>query len=74
LTEKEQHVTSGAMLDTHQVADRLGVSSTTVRKWRMSGDGPPWLKLPGGTVRYDPGTLAEWIESRRRESTTDGLV
>ncbi len=57
------------MLDTQQVADLLSVSVSTIRKWRMAGDGPPWLKLSGGVVRYDPEVLTEWIASRVKGGT-----
>jgi predicted DNA-binding transcriptional regulator AlpA len=35
----------------------------------MRGDGPAYIKL-GRSVRYDEGTLAQWMKSRLRSSTS----
>lgn len=62
----EQDDTKKTMLSTNQVAERLNVSPLTVRRWRLVDQGPPWVKLPAGTVRYDPDALDTWIEGQRR--------
>jgi predicted DNA-binding transcriptional regulator AlpA len=36
----------------------------------MRGDGPPFVKL-GRSVRYDEGTLVQWMKSRLRLSTSE---
>jgi predicted DNA-binding transcriptional regulator AlpA len=48
------------LLDTQDLASLLGVSVSTLLKWRSSGDGPPFLKLRR-TVRYDPKSLQDWL-------------
>ena len=40
------------LLDEQEVSRRLRVSVNTLRYWRLSGDGPNWVKL-GRLVRYD---------------------
>ena len=56
-------------LDTSQAAEFLGVSVSTLNKLRVSGGGPPYLKL-GRRVVYDPADLEAWSASRRRTSTS----
>lgn len=46
------------------VAERLDVSIPTLRRWRKTGEGPGWLKLTGGAVRYERSTLEDWIKSK----------
>ena len=46
------------------VAERLHVSPRTVQGWRQRGDGPPFLKLPGGLVRYRVCDVERWIDDR----------
>lgn len=33
-----------SFLKTHEAADFLGVSKWTVKKWRSTGKGPPYIK------------------------------
>lgn len=47
-------------LDTHQVARITGLSESTLRKWRVAGVGPNFLKL-GRTVRYHPAHVERWM-------------
>ena len=51
-------------------ADFLDVKVTTLRKWRWSGEGPPFIKL-NGAVRYRRSDLEAYIEAQRRVSTSD---
>ena len=57
-------------LNTGEAADHLGLSPRTLERYRVSGDGPVFLKF-GGLVRYLPEDLDEWARSRRRTSTSD---
>ena len=59
------------MWTTADVADRLQVHPDSVRRWRVTGDGPPFIKLPKGGVRYDPAKVNEWIEAQARTSTSE---
>jgi predicted DNA-binding transcriptional regulator AlpA len=51
-------------------AEYLGVSASTLAKWRMRGDPPTYRKL-GRVVVYDQGDLDEWLASCRRRSTSE---
>lgn len=57
-------------LNEHEAAERLGVTVHALRKWRVNGTGPAFLKL-GRAVRYDADDLAAWCASRRRRNTSE---
>lgn len=58
------------VLNTGQVAERLGLSESTLAKMRLSGDGPPYSKL-GRRVVYRPEDIDAWIASNRFSSTSE---
>lgn len=60
----------GIALDTHQAAARTGLASSTLRKLRLTGQGPKFLKL-GRAVRYRDSDLDAWLEGRTVLSTSD---
>ncbi len=60
-----------ANVDTRRAAELIGMSRRTLEKWRSEGTGPPFLKL-GRRVLYSVADLEEWIQSRRRYSTSEG--
>ena len=47
------------LLDTHQVAAITGMSEVTIRRWRVQGGGPPFVRL-GRSVRYHPIHVERW--------------
>lgn len=49
-----------ALLMEHEVADAIRVSVSSVRRWRASSQGPPFVKL-GRAVRYPAKDLAQWM-------------
>lgn len=53
-------------------SELLGVSMRTLQKWRLHGNGPPFVKL-GHAVRYDVTDLETYIEGARRRSTSDSI-
>ena len=57
-------------LDTHQAAARTGLSSSTMRKLRLTGCGPKFLKL-GRAVRYRETDLNAWLDEREVSSTSE---
>lgn len=54
-----------------QAAAQIGVAVSTLAKWRLAGGdaGPRFYKV-GRAVRYSPETVAEWLASRERTSTS----
>lgn len=57
------------LLDSATVAEIIGLAPTTLAKRRVSGDGPPFVKL-GARVLYPARELQEWIEARPRFQNT----
>jgi excisionase family DNA binding protein len=57
-------------LRARKAAEYLGVSDSTLAKWRMRGDPPSYRKL-GRVVVYDQADLDRWLETCRRTSTSE---
>ena len=57
-------------LSTRQAAAWLGLSTRTLDRYRVSGDGPMFHRF-GGRVRYLYADLDAWAATRRRASTSD---
>ena len=51
------------LLNENRVAEILGISVATVRRWRLLRRGPRFLKLES-SVRYKPEDISAWLESR----------
>jgi predicted DNA-binding transcriptional regulator AlpA len=58
------------LLTTDRAAQMLGVSTSFLNKARLTGDGPPFVKI-GARIVYDPADLAAWIEARKHRSTSE---
>ena len=51
-------------------AEYLGLSTSTLAKMRLRGDGPPYSKL-GGAVIYEIQILDAYVAAQRRRSTSE---
>jgi predicted DNA-binding transcriptional regulator AlpA len=58
------------LLNVNEAAERLGVSVSYLNKLRLSGGGPSFVKI-GARVAYDQADLTNWIEARKRQSTSE---
>ncbi len=59
------------LLTPQQTADKVGLATQTLAKLRVSGGGPPFVKL-GRRVLYPETELSAWIEARPRfQNTTE---
>ena len=61
---------TGTWLRPPAAARYLGISSSTLAKWRLRGFGPKWTKL-SKAVAYDRSTLEEFARSNLRSSTSE---
>jgi excisionase family DNA binding protein len=58
------------LLTTAEAAERLKLAEITMRKLRLKGDGPSFVKL-GRAVRYRPVDLDAWVAARLITSTSE---
>lgn len=56
------------LLNVREAAARLGLSKSTLDKWRCAGKGPRYVKSTDRAVRYDPADLDAWIAARRSKN------
>lgn len=52
-------------------ADYCGLSTSTLAKLRLSGDGPPFHRAGRKIVLHDPDDIDSWLAQRRRTSISD---
>jgi len=52
-----------SLLNEHDVARLIALSVASVRRWRLLGQGPKFLKI-GSAVRYRQEDVLDWLESR----------
>ena len=52
------------LLNDHEVAGTLGVSVATVRRWRLLGTGPRWIRIGGAAIRYRPEDVKAYLDAR----------
>lgn len=64
---------TGKRLDTAAAEQYTGLARQTLAKLRVYGGGPRYIKV-GRRVIYDTRDLDDWLDSRKRNSTSDGGV
>lgn len=65
----DANVTVPALLTPTQAAEVLGVGTKTLERWRSTGDGPRFVKLSPGTVRYRAVDLNAFVADRIKSNT-----
>lgn len=58
------------IITTKEAADYVRLGKPTLERFRISGNGPAYVKL-GGAVRYRKADLDSWLESRLTHSTSE---
>ncbi|TAL32082.1 MAG: DNA-binding protein [Phenylobacterium sp.] len=61
-----------SLLTTPEVADLLQVAEITLRKWRLNGAGPRFVRC-GANVRYRRDDIDQWIADRTVASTSEPI-
>jgi hypothetical protein len=59
------------LMDEKSLAARWSISLKTLRNWRVTGDGPAFMKI-GRCVRYAEADIEAFETSTRRHSTSAG--
>ena len=54
-----------------EAATYVGLSPSTLAKMRLRGDGPTYSKAGPRVVIYDRSDLEEWLERKKRRSTSE---
>lgn len=60
-----------SLLNTQEAAAYLNVSKAFLERDRWAGARIPFIRVGSRAVRYERATLDEYIQSRRRRSTSD---
>jgi DNA-binding transcriptional MerR regulator len=55
------------LLTPAETAERLGVTTHTLARWRRQGRGPAWRRLSRGTVRYFCASVRRWLAEQGGE-------
>ena len=52
------------LMTTATLAQEIGLSPSTLRGWRRRGEGPRWIRLSWGHLRYTLLDVEDWLEAR----------
>jgi predicted DNA-binding transcriptional regulator AlpA len=63
--------TAGAGLRTPEAARYMAISRSRLTQLRVTGEGPPFIKIAARAVAYRRSDLDAWLESRVRRTTAD---
>jgi excisionase family DNA binding protein len=70
-SEKETPMSTEILLTVEEAATRLKISKHTLNRWRVTGEGPPFVKYGPRLVRYVDRVLDEWAAGRAHRSTSE---
>ena len=59
------------LLNVRDAAARIGLSVSTLNKYRCSGDGPRYVRLGKRRVAYPVAELDAWVAARVHGSTSE---
>lgn len=57
------------MLCEKSVARLLSLSPRTLRNWRVTGDGPRYIRISSRCIRYRPEDVEAWANARALSNT-----
>ena len=60
-----------SLLREQEAANSLGFTPRTLQAWRLTGDGPAYIKISSRAIRYRRRDLIAWADERRRLSTSN---
>ena len=50
----------------------VGLSASTLEKFRLAGGGPRFIRLGGRAIGYDVADLDRWLDEQRESTDDDG--
>lgn len=68
--------TVSILLSSSEAAQRLNLRPQSLRRWRLVGCGPPYIRLggPQGRVAYRVSDIEKWLDDRCFTSTSSETV
>ncbi|MDN3518168.1 helix-turn-helix domain-containing protein [Aquisalimonas lutea] len=60
------------LLTVRETAQMLGYSRTQLWRMRKAGQGPAWLRVGRGHIRYSRNDVEAWMERQRRKAARRG--
>lgn len=54
------------VLSEKQLLDWLGIASATASRWRLIGEGPPFVQLGPRRIGYRRRAIEQWLAERER--------
>lgn len=69
--QAEAGSTGSMLLSEKEAAKLLGFSPRTLQAWRVTGDGPHFIRISPRCIRYRPEDLEAWVNERVHTSTSD---
>ena len=66
----EESDQSGGLINEFEAAGELDVSVSTLRKWRITGKGPKFIRLSPRCIRYRRDWLEKYADARAYTSTS----
>ena len=64
-------MTDTKFMRTAQAAMRIGLAKNTLEKMRVSGEGPPFVRISPRRIVYEAAALDSWIKSRGEHRSTE---
>ena len=61
----------GDLLSTADAAALLNITPQTLRRYRCSGEGPPFVYINSKLKLYSKQEVMSWVQTRKRKSTSD---
>lgn len=72
MTLSKEQLHANALLDERDAAEYLGgFTPRFLQARRLTGDGPAFIRISSRAIRYRVRDLDEWVEARKRTSTSD---
>lgn len=59
-----QHLGDEGLLNEFQLAEAININVKTLRRWRLFGRGPHFIKVGGTLVRYPVSGVRAWLEAQ----------
>lgn len=64
------------LLTEQEISEMTGIKKSTLRKWRLEGGGPPFIKVRGFMIRYPLSEVEEYFKRQMvvgvKTSVTNG--